>query len=78
MAYRIGYRRGGGFNLGPIGFLIIINFLMWVATSIRPSLFIGLFGVSRSTFLHEPWTIITAMFIKRFDREAWGESQQMD
>ena len=63
MSYRVSYRSGGGFNLGPIGFLVIINLIVYVATSIRPELFISLFGFRPSNVLQMPWTFITAMFI---------------
>ena len=63
MSYRVSYRSGGGLNLGPIGFLIIINLILYVATSIKPDLFIGLFGLSRMSFPGQWWTVITSMFI---------------
>ncbi len=63
MAYRVSFRGSQGFNLGPISFLIIANLILWLATSIRPGLFINLFGLSRLTFLAQPWTIVTNMFI---------------
>jgi len=49
--------------LGPIGFLISANLILWLATSIRPDLFIRLFGLSLVTFLSQPWTMLTNMFI---------------
>ncbi len=63
MAYRVSYRSGSGFNLGPIGFLIITNMILYVATSIKPDLFISLFGFRPANVLQMPWTIITSMFI---------------
>ncbi|MDP2729744.1 MAG: rhomboid family intramembrane serine protease [Dehalococcoidales bacterium] len=63
MAYRVSYRRATGFSLGPIGFLIVVNLLLWLATSIRPDLFLNLFGLSWRSFLAQPWTIVTSMFI---------------
>jgi len=60
---RVNYRGGQGFNLGPIGFLIITNLIMYLATSIKPPLFIGLFGLAGYRFLAQPWTIVTNMFI---------------
>jgi membrane associated rhomboid family serine protease len=56
------YRRYGGFNLGPVTFLILANVIFFVATLIRPE-FIVQFGLKPATFTVEPWTIITAMFI---------------
>jgi membrane associated rhomboid family serine protease len=63
MAYRISYRRTSSFTLGPIEFLVILNFIMWVAVSINRSLFIGLFGFTPAYVLIKPWTVLTAMFI---------------
>ena len=63
MAYRVSYRGNQGFSLGPIGFLIVVNLILYLATSIRPELFINLFGLSRWSFLAQPWAIITNMFI---------------
>jgi len=63
MTYRVKYRGNQGFNLGPIGFLIVANLIMYLATSIKPELFIGLFGLWPRFFLEQPWTIITNMFI---------------
>ena len=56
------YRRYQGFNLGPIGFLIITNIILYIATSINPYL-IELFGLQPAAFLREPWTIVTNLFI---------------
>lgn len=63
MAYRMGYSRGQGFSLGPIGFLIIANLILWIATSVRPELFIPWLGLSKLTFASQPWTIVTNMFV---------------
>ena len=57
------YRGNQGFTLGPIGFLIVANLILYVATSVRPEFFIHLFGLSRSNFSAQPWTIVTNMFI---------------
>ena len=56
------YRRYQGFTLGPIGFLIITNIILYIATSISPRL-IGLFGFSPANSLTMPWTIVTNLFI---------------
>jgi membrane associated rhomboid family serine protease len=58
-----GYRTNPGVTLGPLGFLIVTNLIMWLATSFRPNLFIDLFGVSMSEVFSKPWTVLTAMFI---------------
>ncbi len=63
MAYRVTFRHGGESGLGPLGYLIITNLVLYVATSISPRLFIGLFGFHPASFLGQPWTIITALFI---------------
>jgi len=63
MAYRVSYRGNRGFSLGPIGFLIIVNLILYLATSIRPDLFISMFGLQPISFLERPWTIVTNLFI---------------
>jgi len=63
MAYRVTYRGDRGFSLGPIGFLIVTNLILYIATSIRADLFIDLFGLTRNTFTSYPWTIVTSMFL---------------
>lgn len=52
-----------GFTLGPIGFLIVTNLILYIATSISPQLFINLFGLQPAGFLERPWTILTNLFI---------------
>jgi len=56
------YRRHPGFTLGPIGFLIIVNLILYITVSIRPNL-IGLLGLVPIAFLERPWTILTNLFI---------------
>ena len=63
MAFRVNYRGNQGFSLGPIGFLIVANLIFWLATSVRPNLFIDLFGLSRNNLFAQPWTVVTSMFI---------------
>ncbi|MFC1952722.1 rhomboid family intramembrane serine protease [Chloroflexota bacterium] len=63
MVRKVNYRGSQGLNLGPIGFLITANLIMYLATSIKPSLFIGLFGLAGYRFMAQPWTIMTNMFI---------------
>ncbi|MFC1957645.1 rhomboid family intramembrane serine protease [Chloroflexota bacterium] len=62
MAYRVTFRNQGGFNLGPIGFLIVANLLFFVVTLIRPEIR-NFLGLVPALFLVRPWTIITAMFV---------------
>ena len=65
MAYRAYRYRSShrGFTLGPIGFLIVVNIILYIATSIRPELFISMFGFYPAGFLERPWTIVTNLFI---------------
>ncbi|MDP3880348.1 MAG: rhomboid family intramembrane serine protease [Dehalococcoidales bacterium] len=56
------YRGRQGFQLGPIGFLIVINLILLIVTSIRPQ-FIFVLGLNPASFLERPWTIITSMFV---------------
>ncbi|MFC2071138.1 rhomboid family intramembrane serine protease [Chloroflexota bacterium] len=62
MAYRVAFRDNRGFNLGPIGFLIIINIILFITTSIKYELLFQL-GLVPAFFLQRPWTIITSMFV---------------
>ena len=57
------YRRAQGFNLSPVLLLIAINFLVFIATLINPSLIYGLLGLQPATFLARPWTIVTNLFV---------------
>ena len=62
MDYR-GYRNSyQGFSLGVLATLIIANIIVFIGTSINPVL-IEVFGFQPASFLREPWTIVTAMFI---------------
>jgi membrane associated rhomboid family serine protease len=64
MAYRVSYRGNRGFTLGLVGFLIIINIIMFIVTTIRPELIYTIpLGLSRQEFTSSPWTIITNLFI---------------
>ena len=63
MAYRVTFRHGGESGLGTLGYLIITNLVLYVATFISPRLFIGLFGFQPASFLGHPWTILTSLFI---------------
>ena len=48
--------------MGPIGFLIIINIILFITTSIKQDLLFQL-GLVPALFLQRPWTIITSMFV---------------
>ena len=63
MAFRANYRGNQGAILGPLGFLIVANLIVWLASSIRHDLFVSLFGLSRDGFFSQPWTIVTNMFV---------------
>jgi len=62
VAYRVKYSRGQGFTLGPIGFLIVANLIMLIATMFRPE-FIRYLALNQTFFSTQPWTIITSMFV---------------
>ena len=56
------YRRYRGFSLSPVLILIIVNFLLFIATLIAPQL-VFLLGLQPESFLSRPWTIVTSMFM---------------
>ena len=56
------YRRYQGFRLTPVWVLIGVNFLLFIATIIAPSLIL-LLGLQPASFLQHPWTIVTNFFI---------------
>jgi len=56
------YRTYQSFKLSPVLVLIALNFLLFIATTIFPQL-IFLFGLQPASFLHQPWTIVTNLFI---------------
>lgn len=56
------YRSYRDFNLGPIGFLIVANLIVFLATSVRPQL-IRLLGLQPASFLEMPWTMLTNLFV---------------
>ena len=59
------YRGTGGygwFTQNPILVLIAINFVFFLASSIRGSL-IGTLGLAPALFLERPWTIVTSLFV---------------
>lgn len=62
MTYRPGYRFNQGMGLGPLGFLIIANLIVFIATTFRPQL-ISLLGLSVYAFPSHPWTIVTNLFV---------------
>ena len=56
------YRSYQGFKLTPIWVIIAVNLLLLIATIIFPGL-IFLLGLQPAGFLHQPWTIVTNLFI---------------
>ncbi|MFC1940073.1 rhomboid family intramembrane serine protease [Chloroflexota bacterium] len=56
------YRGSRGFNLGPIGFLIIANIVVFIATAVKSDL-IYLLGLQPAILLARPWTIVTNLFV---------------
>jgi len=55
-------RSNRGFTINAIWFLIGVNFLLFIATSISEELIVTL-ELQRASFTGEPWTIVTSMFI---------------
>jgi uncharacterized protein len=55
------YRRVNYDNLAPIWIIMIINLLVFIATIVSSKVIFFL-GLSPSTFLEQPWAIITSMF----------------
>ncbi|HEY82194.1 MAG TPA: rhomboid family intramembrane serine protease [Dehalococcoidia bacterium] len=60
--YVVRYRRYPGFGLSPILVLVIINFLVFIATMVFGEL-VYLLGLQPVGFLSRPWTILTSMFV---------------
>ncbi|TET87514.1 MAG: rhomboid family intramembrane serine protease [Desulfobacteraceae bacterium] len=56
------YRTYQGFRLTPIWFLIILNLIIFIATTISREL-IFLLGLLPAAFLQQPWTILTNLFV---------------
>ena len=56
------YRTYQGPNPTPIWILLGVNFLLFIATMILPQL-IFLLGLQPASFVYQPWTIITNMFM---------------
>jgi membrane associated rhomboid family serine protease len=51
------------FRLNSIWVLIGLNFLLFIVTFIAPDLIYSFLGLSPATFLHQPWTIVTNLFV---------------
>ncbi len=50
------------FSLNAIWFLVAVNVLVFIVTLIRPDAIFFL-GLTPALLLHQPWTIITSMFV---------------
>ncbi len=57
------YRRYQGFRLTPIGVIIGVNFLLYIATLIAPRLIYEFLGLRPASFIQHPWTIVTSLFV---------------
>jgi len=55
------YRGYPGFKLTPVLFIISLNLVFFIATTIAPKL-IYFLGLQPATFWHQPWTIVTNLF----------------
>jgi len=60
--YVVRHQRYPGFGPSPILVLVIINFLVFIATIIFREL-IFLLGLAPAGFLSRPWTILTSIFV---------------
>ncbi len=56
------YRSYQGFRLNLIWTLIILNFILFIATSINRDI-IFLLGLNPAGFTARPWTIVTSLFV---------------
>ena len=56
------YKSYQSFKLSPILVLIILNFLLFIATAIAPNLIL-LIGLQPVGLLTRPWTIVTSLFV---------------
>jgi len=59
---RVRYRYDYGYRFGPVLTLITINLLLFIVTSLFPSLRIS-FSLLPIAVLSRPWTVLTSMFI---------------
>lgn len=60
---RVTYRSNQDVSLTPIWVLLGLNFLFFIATLINRNLVITTFGLQPASFISEPWTIITNLFV---------------
>ena len=57
------YGSYGGFGANPILVIILINFILLIASYINWGFIRGNLGLWRAFFLEQPWTIVTSMFV---------------
>ena len=57
------YNRYQGLSANPIWVIILINFLVFIATFINRGLIINFFGLQPASFTSQPWTIVTSLFV---------------
>ena len=57
------YRSYQGYSLTPIWVLLAVNFLFFIATLLNRQFVISTFGLQPISFLNQPWTIVTNLFI---------------
>ena len=57
------YRSDQGFKLSSVLIIVIINVAVFILFMINSNLVVNLFGLQRASLLHQPWTIITNMFV---------------
>jgi Uncharacterized membrane protein (homolog of Drosophila rhomboid) len=50
-------------NLNPLWFLIALNIIIFIVTLVRPEEIYSFLGLSAANFLHQPWTIVTNLFV---------------
>ena len=51
------------YSLNALWFLIAVNVLIFIVTLINPGAVYSFFGLIPAIFLHQPWTIITNLFV---------------
>jgi len=50
-------------NLNVLWFLIALNVVIFIITLVRPEAVISRFGLITAELSHQPWTLITSMFV---------------
>ena len=60
---KVRFGSDGGFGANPVLIIILINFLLLIASSINREFIIVNLGLWPAFFLEQPWTIVTNMFV---------------